>query len=402
MRRIAVMYGIMSFTLLPVFLAFSSGHCAEAGNNLYVGSQICEACHEQHYTGWKTTLHSRMEQEVVKSGPEKNVLGDFSSRDDDLTFTINDVDMLIGSRFKQRYAKKIGDDYYILPAQWNVETKEWVKYFPKNDWWAAEDIYPRQWNKRPSSKLCEGCHTTGFDVLKKIPAEPNIACEACHGPGGLHLDDEKGGNIINPLKLSHERGNMICFQCHMSGRPPKGDFEEYAWPVGYKPGEDLKQYWNYGRPTGENSYELWADGNAHKNRVQGNTFIQSKMYHYGINCFTCHDSHGSRYTSFTVKSSGTNSLCLSCHGENSPQAVYKISLSEHTHHQEQGPGSKCIECHMPETGKNAVKWDSRDHSFNFLSPRSTLANGTPNGCNNCHQDKSPEWAFKEITNWKFE
>ncbi|KKL11398.1 hypothetical protein LCGC14_2546200, partial [marine sediment metagenome] len=98
---------------------------------------------------------SKIEQEVVNSGPNKNVLGDFSSRDDDLSFTLDNVDLLIGSRFKQRYARKIGDDYYLLTAQWNVETKEWVKYFPKNDWWAVEGIYPEEWNKRPASNLCE-------------------------------------------------------------------------------------------------------------------------------------------------------------------------------------------------------------------------------------------------------
>jgi predicted CXXCH cytochrome family protein len=188
----------------------------------------------------------------------------------------------------------------------------------------------------------------------------------------------------------------------MSGRPPKGEFETYAWPVGYKPGEDLKKYWDYAKPTGTNAYEMWADGYAHKNRVQGNTFIQSKMYHKGLSCFTCHDSHGSRYTSFTIKSGRNNSLCLSCHSENSPQAVFKVSLSEHTHHDADSAGSRCIECHMPKTGKNAVKWDARDHSFKFVSPLSTIRFGAPNGCNNCHTDKTAEWAFEEVTKWKVE
>ena len=83
---------------------------------------------------------------------------------------------------------------------------------------------------------------------------------------------------MNPVKLNHEIGAMVCLRCHMSGHPPKGDFEKYACAVGYKPGEDLKQYWGYDKPKSENSYEFWAGGYAAKNRVQGNTFIQSKMY----------------------------------------------------------------------------------------------------------------------------
>ncbi|MCH8118266.1 MAG: cytochrome c3 family protein [Planctomycetes bacterium] len=368
----------------------------------YAGSKKCIHCHQQYYKGWKSTLHSKMEQPVVLKGPDKTVEADFSSDNPILTFGLEDVDMVVGSRFKQRYAKKIGDDFYMLPAQWNVETKQWVRYQPKNDWWAAESVYPTEWNKRPTSKLCEGCHTTGFDIKTKEPVERNIACESCHGAGALHAKSKEKADIINPAKLDHERGNMVCFQCHMSGRPPEGEFEAYAWPVGYKPGEDLKEYWVYAKPTGKNAYEMWADGYAHKNRVQGNTFIKSKMYRKGLRCFTCHDPHGSRYTAFTVKSGKNNSLCLLCHAENSPQAVFNVSLSEHTHHKVDGPGSRCIECHMPKTGKNAVKWDARDHSFKFISPLSTIRFGTPNGCNNCHTDKTPEWAFEEVEKWKFE
>jgi predicted CXXCH cytochrome family protein len=395
-------YVILSLILFIVFLSFSQSSPQKESNKKYVGSESCVTCHEEHYQGWKSTLHSKMEQDPIKDGPNKNVLGDFSTQDFHLTFTLEDVDMLVGSRFKQRYAKKIGDDYYMLPAQWNIETKEWATYQPKNDWWAAEGVYPKEWSKRPASKLCEGCHTTGFDIKTKKPAERNITCENCHGPGNLHVESKGKGNIINPTKLNHERGNMTCFQCHMSGRPPKGEFENYAWPVGYKPGENLKSFWVYAKPTGENVYEMWADGYAHKNRVQGNTFIQSKMYHKGLRCFTCHDPHGSPYTSFTVKSGENNSLCLTCHGENSPQATFKTDLSEHTHHEANSQGSRCIECHMPKTGKNALKWDARDHSFTFILPLATIRDGTPNGCNNCHSDKTPEWALKEVMEWRFE
>ena len=407
---IAGMFAICGWTCGCEVYSKQSGHSAATARQPgstqekggYAGSGKCLHCHEEYYEGWKSTLHSKMEQPVVLKDPDKTVKGDFSSDSPVLTFGLEDVDMVIGSRFKQRYAKKIGDDFYVLPAQWNVETKQWVSYQPKNDWWAAESIYPAQWNKRPTSRLCEGCHTTGFDIKTKKPVESNIACESCHGPGALHAESQDKADIINPARLNHERGNMICFQCHMSGRPPKGEFETYAWPVGYKPGEDLKKYWVYAKPMGKNAYEMWADGYAHKNRVQGNTFTQSKMYRKGLRCFSCHDPHGSRHTAFTVKSAKNNSLCLLCHGELSPQAVFRISLSEHTHHEAAGPGSRCIECHMPKTGKNAVKWDARDHSFNFVSPLSTVSFGTPNGCNNCHTDKSAEWASEEITKWKFE
>jgi len=401
-KRIPRIGAVVACFILLSGLLLSQADSDQIADKEYVGSEVCGACHDRHYDGWKSTLHSRMEQVViVTEGTDRNVHGDFSSKDPDLTFTLDDVDMLVGNRFKQRYAKKIGDDYYMLPAQWNLETKEWVPYKPKKGWWAMEGLYPDQWDKRPTSKLCEGCHTTGFDIKTKIPSERSIACESCHGPGSRHMASREAEDIVNPARLDHERGNMICFQCHMSGRPPKGEFDVYAWPVGYTAGADLKRYWGYSRPTGESVYDLWADGFAHKNRVQGNTFVQSKMHRYGVSCFTCHDPHGSRNTSFTLKSVETNSLCLTCHGENCPHAAFKAHISEHTRHTATGPGSICIECHMPKTGKNAVKWDSRDHRFTFISPLVTTRFGTPNGCVDCHADKTPEWALKEVTEWRF-
>ena len=122
----------------------------------YVGSKKCLKCHLQYYKGWKTTLHSKMEQNVIPKGPDKTVKGDFSSDDPVLTFKLEDADIVVGSRFKQRYFRKIGDDWYMLPGQWNVATKKWVKYHPKNDWWAAERIYPEERDKRPTAKVCEG------------------------------------------------------------------------------------------------------------------------------------------------------------------------------------------------------------------------------------------------------
>ncbi len=77
----------------------------------YVGSKKCLKCHLQHYQGWETTLHTKMEQPVILKGPDKTVKGDFSSNDPVLTFKLEDADIVVGSRFKQRYSRKIGDDW---------------------------------------------------------------------------------------------------------------------------------------------------------------------------------------------------------------------------------------------------------------------------------------------------
>ena len=54
-----------------------------------------------------------------KQHPEA-VLPDFGKPDPLLTFKLSDVAFVYGSKWKQRYFTKVGDDYFPLPAQWDV------------------------------------------------------------------------------------------------------------------------------------------------------------------------------------------------------------------------------------------------------------------------------------------
>ncbi|MBB5319320.1 hypothetical protein [Tunturibacter empetritectus] len=55
-----------------------------------------------------------------KEHPEE-VVGDFIHADPLRTFSLDQVAFVYGSRWKQRYFTKRGDDYYPLPAQWDVK-----------------------------------------------------------------------------------------------------------------------------------------------------------------------------------------------------------------------------------------------------------------------------------------
>ena len=50
-----------------------------------------------------------------------------------LSFTKDDVALVYGSRWKQRYFKKVGDDYFPLPVQWDVFHQTWSRYFVPNE-----------------------------------------------------------------------------------------------------------------------------------------------------------------------------------------------------------------------------------------------------------------------------
>lgn len=53
---------------------------------------------------------------------------------------------------------------------------------------------------------------------------------------------------------------------------------------------------------------------------------------------------------------------------------------------------------MPPTNYMVV--DARhDHSFRVPRPDQSIALGTPNACNKCHEDKTPQWAAEQVQTW---
>ncbi len=281
----------------------------------YVGSQVCQGCHGAVYERWSQTRMANIVQDPAER-PEA-VLGDFTTPNELVTFSLDDVDFTYGSGWKQRYFTKRGDDYYVFPAQWDVRNQVWRRYDPSGEWWA--EFYPADQMQRPTGPLCDGCHSTNYNIDTKTVTEWNVGCEKCHGPGSNHVRQPSAANIVNPAKLDYVRGNDICIQCHSQGKPPANPINDqyYDWPVGFQPGERLRDYWDLEEHTlGEETSTHFPDGSAHKNRMQGNDFVQSVMYERGVRCYSCHDVHGTDNNADTLRAG--NSLCLNCHGPQSP------------------------------------------------------------------------------------
>ena len=360
----------------------------------YAGSKACAECHVTYYDTWKDSAHNKMIRPAIFSGPNKNVQADFSIADPNRPCEMKDVKWVIGHRWKQRFIGVVNGEEVVFPGQWSIKDKKWQSYTAKSDWW-----YPKHpdWKTRSNFNLCAGCHSTGVDPKAKSWTEQNITCESCHGPGKAHSAKPTVQNIVNPSRLSTERSMDVCLSCHQAGKP---DAEEFAWPVGFLPGQKLADYWHGFEPeAGKQTAEFWQNGTAHKDRVQGNTFNHSKMHGAGIQCSNCHDSHGSKFTSMTLKSPSTNALCNSCHGPGKQVGPDYKTITDHTHHAVSSTGSQCINCHMPKTGENSVGAESRDHTFNFVSPLVSVGKTTPNSCNLCHADKTPEWALEQVQKW---
>ena len=67
--------------------------------------------------------------------------------------------------------------------------------------------------------LCDGCHSTNYNVQTKQTTEWNVGCERCHGPGGAHVARPSRANIIDPSRLDYVSANDTCIQCHSQGQP---------------------------------------------------------------------------------------------------------------------------------------------------------------------------------------
>ncbi len=282
----------------------------------------------------------------------------------------------------------------VLRLSWDTERKEWFYLAPPDvpeKLAASDDLHwtgvAQRWNN-----MCADCHSTDFHKnfvppspsalpdpvpLGDIPGsyhstfvEMHVSCEACHGPGSVHVDlaakwfpgwnRQRGYGLAN-LKASAENQIQACAPCHS---------RRSTLYEGFRAGDNYYDFYTNQLLT-EPTY--YPDGQVLDEDYVHGSFIQSKMYHKGIRCSDCHDPHTAR-----LKHEG-NQVCTSCHQH--PQAKYD-SVAHHRH-QPGTAAAQCVNCHMPTTTYMAV--DARhDHSLRIPRPDLSLQLDTPNACTGCH------------------
>lgn len=410
---------------------------AAATTPRYMGGDVCKTCHEEQFSLWQDSHHDL----AMQPATAETVLGDFK----DAKFRYNGIDSTFFQQDKkflvntegpdgklQDYAIKYtfgvdplqqylvefpGGRLQTLGLAWDTRPKEqggqrWFHLYPDKKITHNDELHwtsPRQnWNS-----TCAECHSTHLEknydpvtrTFSTTWSEIDVSCEACHGPGSDHVkwaDRQTGWQKLEAGKgltlLLDERRNVdwkINPQTGNASRSkPRGSEKEiemcarcHSWrsPItrDYVHGEPLLDHY---LPGLLNAGMYFADGQMRGEAYVYGSFIQSRMYHAGVTCSDCHEPH-----SLALRAPG-NGVCLQCHQSG------KYNQASHHFHKAGSTGASCTECHMPPRTYMIV--DPRhDHGMRIPRPDLSVKLGTPNACNNCHQDKPSEWAAKQVKTW---
>jgi tetratricopeptide (TPR) repeat protein len=404
----------------------------------YVGLKGCVSCHEKEVKLWRGSHHDLAMQEAT----DQTVVADFNNT----TFTHFGVTSTFyrkGGRFFVRtdgpdgflhdypIAYTFGIDplqqfliafpggrYQALNVCWDTRPKEkggqrWFHLYP-NDPVPSDDILHWTGPYQNWNHMCAECHST--DVKKNYTeatdtyatsfSEISVSCEACHGPGSLHVawaeERKKGrsgdqfpnmGLVIgfreptpvpwvfdpstgiarrNTPRLSRTEIEM-CGRCHARRGALTGD---YAYG---------RLLMDTHRPVLLESGLYEDDGQILDEVYEYQSFLQSKMYAAGVTCGDCHNAH-------SLKPASGNVVCARCH------QTTKYDTSRHHFHKPGTAGSGCRDCHM--VTKNYMVVHARhDHSFRIPRPDLTKKIDTRNACSGCHADHPLQWSIDAALKW---
>ena len=337
--------------------------------------------------------------------------------------TVFEIKYTFGVEPLQQYLVEFADGrLQALSLAWDSRPKDkggqrWFHLYPNE---AIKHDDTLHWTKLNQNWnfMCAECHSTGVrknydaanDRFATTWAEISVGCEACHGQGSRHVDWVRAQQSWWPFGKREDprKGLLVWFD----------ERRDVVWPIDSKTGNAQRNFppatlrkevetcglcharragfsedWIPGRwlsdthvvsPLTRGLYH--ADGQMLDEVYNYGSFKQSKMFARGVTCSDCHEPHGAK-----LRAAG-DGACLQCHASDKYEAV------AHRRHAGTTPALTCVSCHMPVRTYMVV--DRRhDHSFRIPRPDLSVKLGTPNACNDCHNDKSAQWAASAVEHW---
>jgi len=321
------------------------------------------------------------------------------------------VEYVFGVRPLQQYLVKFPDGrMQCLPTAYDSIRGAWFHLYPAETIPSGDVLH---WTKplQNWNYMCAECHSTdlrkNFDLAENTYDtnwfEIDVSCETCHGPGSLHVELADANSLFWDRRLGFALPNLKSEDSHVEIETcaPCHTRRQVVYPNCMAGDKFLDHY----LPQLLDGNLYYADGQILEEDYVYGSFIQSLMYRKGVRCSDCHDPHTAR-VKHTAKDAPwdtlpENSLCTDCHMGTHPAGKYDTP-AHHYHPDSSKPGTRCVECHMPETAY-MVADPRRDHSIRNPRPDLTGWLGVPNACNGCHNDRSkgetPEWAEEMLRQW---
>jgi Cytochrome c554 and c-prime len=343
-----------SFKTEPTTAYVSSG---------YVGNEACAGCHAAIYESYRRTpmarasgsaienvipadfVHSKSGVHYRVSSQANHVWLNFDRPDDPAVRGRRELLYYIGSG-RRGLSYLFAEDGFLFesPVNWYSNEQRW-------------DMAPAYQNAReiplnlPAFTSCLRCHVSGMrppvqgtENLYPKPAflDAGVTCERCHGPGVAHITGAEilgseimgaAGAIVNPSRLSPERRDAVCMQCHLEGKVAIERAGRHTYE--FQPGDDLSDYIRYYVMPGSLMGRL---GGVSQVEALTMSMCKRKSGHV-MSCTSCHDPHYE--PSLEERAAYYREKCVACHGTHFASK----------HHANQ---PDCTLCHMPAAASTDV------------------------------------------------
>lgn len=339
----------------------------------FVGSQNCRQCHSDQHKSYLLTAHSRAltkVREAIEPG-DGTFPHDVSGR----TYSVFRRDgQLWHSEASSKSAEGSEQPAGIYHAEFPLKylvgsgrhsrsylverdgflTESPVTWYTSEKKWAMSPGYDRadhQSFERPIDMGCLICHAGQIKPVDQAfsrlaISEESIGCERCHGPGSDHSEKHRRSDtgihtaslsgvddptIVNPSRLSRDRQESLCAQCHLRGEATV--FHKGLSASDFRPGQLLTETRIDYLLSGGNGSMMVV---GHMDQMHSSACWQNSET---LTCATCHDSHASALPSLAA--GDYRQSCLQCHQEQACTApVEKRQLTP--------TPDNCVVCHMPQ------------------------------------------------------
>jgi hypothetical protein len=247
----------------------------------YAGSGVCAKCHPAESAQQASSAHARS---LARSTAQQPGQWAFGAGEQAITF-VRRLD-------PETYLEEGQSWYRIINA-----------YAPTPGAPTPDGTRYRLFAPDAGILRCFACHSTGPLSLAADqaiqPRENGVRCEACHGASAAHAGDPARAHPFNPGRLSADRLNVFCGNCH-------------RMPAGPEETPDLRNPWNIRHQP------LLLAASACFQRSKGR-----------LSCLTCHSPHAPLERNLTAY----DAACAKCHAG--------------IRHTQPVSARACAGCHMP-------------------------------------------------------